>query len=83
LRKRGRISAAALTVIPPDKLDVRRGRPMPPARLSAEERERWEKIVLARRPGWFTGAEAIGILRDQSLAGSAHRGHAAEDKAHR
>jgi hypothetical protein len=59
LRKRGRISAAALTVVPPDEIDVRRGRPVPPERLTAEERELWERLTFARRPGWFTGAEAI------------------------
>src|SRR5262249_20145770 len=58
LRKRGRVSAAALTVVPPEGIDVRRGRPPAPERLSAEERELWERLAFSRRPGWFAGAEA-------------------------
>jgi len=38
LRKRGRVGAAALTVVPAAELDVRVGRPPAPERLSAEER---------------------------------------------
>jgi hypothetical protein len=59
LRKRGRVSAAALTVVPSGEVDVRRGRPSAPERLSAEERELWEKLTFSRRPGWFSGAEEI------------------------
>jgi len=60
LRKRGRVSAAALTVIPGnDEVDVRRGRPPAPERLSAQERTLWEKLALSRRPGWFSGAEEL------------------------
>jgi hypothetical protein len=59
LRKRGRISADALTVVPVEEVDVRRGRPPAPERLSAEERELWERLTFSRRPGWFAGAEAI------------------------
>jgi len=59
LRKRGRVSGAALTVVPADEIDVRLGRPPAPERLSAEERELWEKLTFARRPGWFSGAEAL------------------------
>jgi hypothetical protein len=59
LRKRGRVSAAALTVVPADEIDVRLGRPPAPERLSAEERALWEKLTFSRRPGWFSGAEAI------------------------
>src|SRR5215831_18504761 len=59
LRKRGRVGAAALTVVAAGELDVRVGRPPAPERLSAEERELWEKLTLARRPGWFSGAEGI------------------------
>lgn len=58
LRKRGRLSGAALTVVPA-ALDVRVGRPPAPERLSAEERVLWEKLTFARRPGWFSGAEAL------------------------
>jgi len=59
LRKHGRISAAALTVVPAGEIDVRLGRPPAPERLSDEERALWEKLTFARRPGWFSGAEAI------------------------
>jgi hypothetical protein len=60
LRKRGRVSAAALTVVPAgEDVDVRRGRPSAPARLSEQERELWEKLIFSRRPGWFSGAEEI------------------------
>jgi len=59
LRKRGRVSGAALTVVPVAELDVRVGRPPAPKRLSKEERALWEKLTFSRRPGWFSGAEAI------------------------
>lgn len=59
VRKPGRVSAAALSVIPSSEIDVRRGRPPAPERLSAEERQLWEKLTFSRRPGWFSGAEAI------------------------
>ena len=39
LRKRGRTSAAALSVVPVGEIDVRRGRPPAPERLSQAERE--------------------------------------------
>jgi hypothetical protein len=48
-----------LTVVPAAELDVRVGRPPAPERLSAEERALWEKLTFSRRPGWFSGAEAI------------------------
>jgi hypothetical protein len=57
LRKRGRISGAALTVVPADEVDVRRGRPSAPERLSEAERALWDKLTFSRRPGWFSGAE--------------------------
>jgi hypothetical protein len=59
LRKPGRVSGAALTVVPPDEIDVRRGRPPAPERLSEAECALWEKLTFSRRPGWFAGAEAI------------------------
>jgi hypothetical protein len=59
LRKRGRIGAAALTVVPASEIDVRRGRPPAPERLSDEERALWEKLTFSRRPGWFAGAESL------------------------
>src|SRR5262249_5619492 len=59
LRKRGRVGAASLTVVPADEIDVRLGRPPAPERLSAEERALWEKLTFSRRPGWFSGAESL------------------------
>jgi len=59
LRKRGRVGAAALTVVPAAELDVRVGRPPAPERLSAEERKLWDRLTFSRRPGWFSGAETI------------------------
>src|SRR5215471_11362824 len=59
LRKRGRVAGASLTVVPAAELDVRVGRPPAPERLSAEERDLWERLTFSRRPGWFSGAEAI------------------------
>jgi hypothetical protein len=60
LRKRGRVSSAALTVVPADgEIDVRRGRPSAPERLSEKERILWDKLTLSRRPGWFSGAEEL------------------------
>src|SRR5262249_46119147 len=55
----GRVSGAALTVVPAAELDVRVGRPPAPERLSDEERELWQRLTFSRRPGWFSGAEAI------------------------
>jgi len=59
LRKRGRVSAAALTVVPAGEIDVRLGRPPASERLSDEERELWERLTFSRRPGWFSGAESL------------------------
>jgi hypothetical protein len=60
LRKRGRISAAAVAVIPAEGIDVRLGRPLAPERLSGTaERQVWDKLTFSRRPGWFAGAEEI------------------------
>jgi hypothetical protein len=59
LRKRGRISAAALAVIPSGEIDVRRGRPPALQRLSDKGRALWEKLTNSRRPGWFSGAENV------------------------
>src|SRR5262249_57070134 len=59
LRKRGRVGAAALTVVPAGEIDVRLGRPPAPERLSDEERALWEKLTFSRRPGWFSGAESL------------------------
>ena len=59
LRKRGRVSSAALAIAPADEIDVRRGRPPAPERLSDEERALWDKLVFSRRPQWFAGAEGL------------------------
>lgn len=59
LRKRGRVSAAALEAIPAEDVDVRRGRPPAPERLSEAERALWERLVVSRRPGWFDAGAAI------------------------
>src|SRR5215831_6666892 len=60
LRKRGRVSAAAaLTIVPADEVDVRRGRLSAPARLSGQQQELWERLIFSRRPGWFSGAEEL------------------------
>ena len=59
LRKRGRVSGAALTIVPAAELDVRVGRPPAPERLSDDERALWEKLTFSRRPGWFSGSESI------------------------
>lgn len=59
LRKRGRVSGAALTVVPVGEIDVRLGRPPAPERLSEAERALWERLIYSRRPGWFSGAEEV------------------------
>ena len=59
LRKRGRVSGAALAVVPAEEIDVRRGRPPAPERLSDQERALWDKLTFSRRPGWFAGSEEI------------------------
>jgi hypothetical protein len=76
LRKPGRISAAALAVAPPDEIDVRRGRPPPPERLSAL----WERLVFSRRPGWFDAGAAsllerfcVTMIQCQEIEAALHR----------
>jgi hypothetical protein len=59
LRKRGRVSGAALAVVPAGEIDVRVGRPQAPERLSAEERALWNKLTHSRRPNWFAGGEEL------------------------
>ena len=59
LRKRGRASGAALTVIPAGEIDVRQVRPAAPERLSQPEKDFWERLTLNRRPGRFSGAEEV------------------------
>jgi hypothetical protein len=50
MRNPGRPSQQ-LSAVPPIAIDCR-NRPPPPAALSEDERVLWEKLVLARRPGW-------------------------------
>jgi hypothetical protein len=59
LHKRGRISGAAVAVVPASEIDVRLGRPPPPERLSGAEKELWGRLTHSRRPGWFAGAETL------------------------
>jgi hypothetical protein len=63
LRKRGRISGAALAVVPASDLDVRAGPPPAPERLSDEERELWEELAFARRPYGSRGLKIEAALR--------------------
>jgi hypothetical protein len=71
-RKRGRIGAAALTVVPASEIDVRRGRPPAPERLSDEERALWEKLTFSRRPRVVRGCRiASRELCDDNAALSA------------
>jgi len=54
------VSAGALAVVPAEDIDVRRGRPPAPERLSEAERDLWERVVFSRRPGWFdAGAQTL------------------------
>jgi hypothetical protein len=48
LRKRGRISNAALTVVPPAQIDIRAARSPAPDRLSAAEKQLWERLTMSR-----------------------------------
>jgi hypothetical protein len=65
LRKRGRKSAASLSVVP---VDVKLQRPEPPARLSAVEKQIWREIAEKVRPGWFWSSEPLLELYVQTLA---------------
>jgi hypothetical protein len=53
-RKRGRVSAGAVALIPAEGIDVRLGRPPAPERLSEAERALGDKLTFSRRPGWFS-----------------------------
>jgi hypothetical protein len=46
-------------MVPPVAIDCTLGRPPAPERLNQSERDLWERLVLARRPRWFDGSEAI------------------------
>jgi hypothetical protein len=65
LRKRGRKSAASLSVVP---VDVKLQRPEPPARLSAVEKQIRREIAEKVRPGWFWSSEPLLELYVQTLA---------------
>jgi hypothetical protein len=56
LRKRGRQSAASLSVITPD---VIMQHPQPPERLTRQQKELWRSIVEKVRPAWFLSSEAL------------------------
>ena len=75
LRKRGRVSAASLAVVPADEIDVRLGRPPAPERLSDEERALGETHL---QPSPRLVLIALRELRDDGLAGAAARGGVAQ-----
>src|SRR6516162_4824890 len=56
MRKSGYTSRAEL-MTPFPVIDVRHGRPEPPARLADEGKALWRDLVESRRAQWFTGAE--------------------------
>ena len=68
MAKRGRKSAAALTVVPsPDPAVIERvERPRPPARLNEAEREIWVGVVNSLPADWFDGA--TGSVLEQYCA---------------
>jgi hypothetical protein len=55
LRKRGRKSAASVTVLP----TARTQPPQPPARFTAAEKAVWRETIESVRPGWFAGSEGV------------------------
>jgi hypothetical protein len=61
MRKRGRISAAAIGVTPV-RISAKE-RPAPPAGLTAPERKQWKQITAALRPDWFE-AENLPLLAE-------------------
>jgi hypothetical protein len=61
MRKRGRVSAAAIGVAP---VGVHaKARPAPPPGLTARERKQWNEITAALRPDWFE-AENLPLLTE-------------------
>jgi hypothetical protein len=55
--KRGRVSQAQQEIASvPIAIDVRAERPAPPAHFTEQERELWNQLTAARRPGWYGGA---------------------------
>ena len=61
MRKRGRVSAAAIGVTPV-RISVKE-RPAPPVGLTARERRQWNEITAALRPDWFE-AENLPLLAE-------------------
>lgn len=55
LRKRGRESAASVTVLPMARTQPRQ----PPARFTAAEKAVWRETIKSVRPGWFAGSEGV------------------------
>ncbi len=61
MRKRGRVSAAAIGVMP---VGIHaKARPAPPKGLSPRERAQWTAIVAGLRPDWFE-AETLPLLAE-------------------
>ena len=61
MRKRGRVSSAAIGVTPV-RISAKE-RPAPPAGLTARERRHWNEITAALRPDWFE-AENLPLLAE-------------------
>ena len=61
MRKRGRVSAAAIGVTPV-RISAKE-RPAPPGGLTARERRQWNEITGALRPDWFE-AENLPLLAE-------------------
>jgi hypothetical protein len=61
MRKRGRVSSAAIGVTPV-RISAKE-RPTPPAGLTARERRQWNEITGALRPDWFE-AENLPLLAE-------------------
>jgi hypothetical protein len=61
MRKRGRVSSAAIGVTPV-RISAKE-RPAPPAELTARERRQWNEITAALRPDWFE-AENLPLLAE-------------------
>jgi hypothetical protein len=61
MRKRGRVSAAAVGVTPV-RISAKE-RPAPPAGLTPRERRQWNEITAALRPDWFE-AENLPLLAE-------------------
>jgi hypothetical protein len=58
MRNPGRPSQQ-LSLVPPTAIDAKFGRPPAPEDFSEPEVRLWERLVLARRPNWYLGSEAV------------------------